>query len=316
MLSLVDDESHSSLEIASMDTDDHDHQDRRADFDHGQGGEGLKNKSSAKKLKKMKHGVMNEECLYFDNIITRDASKTMTSPSKKKTSSESLVSDTEQLPVLKASSLGSIHELEKHDIERMVSTLKAGIESSDTDMVMSVLTEGRHEAVVNEVLSLLDISVSVPFLRMLKKLVSRKSVKTTLQLFWLEHLIQSKLTFLLSVDGLQQELKSIQETLNIRIEVFDRVLKMKGRLNLLMSQVSSSEKKRIDLAKKPAMIEYQDSGDSEEEQEDPLPTDDVRWKARHQLNLKDVREAEEELEGDDDGEEGILDDDFEDDDGN
>jgi U3 small nucleolar RNA-associated protein 5 len=192
--------------------------------------------------------------------------------------------------------------------------LSAGIESNDSDLVMTAILDGRQESTVNEVLSRLNVSLTVPFLRILKKMASKKTVNSTLQMFWLEHLIQTHLTFLMSVDGLEKELRSLWDTINIRIEVFERVLKLKGRLNLLMSQVSKRQvTPELDLASKPPIIEYQDSEDSDDEVIDTK----TKRKKNEELTSEIVEQLDwhEDLVGDDEEghREGEDDDDYFDD---
>ena len=187
-------------------------------------------------------------------------------------------------------------------IEKMLADLTAGVESNDVDMVSAAIESGRTEAIVSQVLSRIPVSLILPLLRTLKKMVLRKSVKTTVQLFWLEQLIQSKLTFLLSMPGVVEgELKSILETLTIRIEVFDRVLKMKGRLNLLLSQVPKKSKEtKKSISKSKPLIEYQDSDDDDEsetdEDDDDVVEEPLQLAFKQNKNKRRKRHVDEEDE--------------------
>ena len=179
--------------------------------------------------------------------------------------------------------------------------LKDGIDSNDTDTIFRILEENDVK-LVNETVQNMPVEFVSRLLEFLKKKICRKTVKTANSLLWLEQLLQSKLTFLLSVSrvvhvlsisteillcrqlpGAKSAIAPLSETLNTRIEVFDCVLKLKGRLNLLTAQVTvmsaifvltlshsyqASEKAReqkpqTNISGKAAIVEFEDSSGDE-----------------------------------------------------
>lgn len=201
------------------------------------------------------------------------------------------------LPPQENSSLYSV------DVTTLLANLTAGVESNDDAMVLGAIEDGREESVVLDVLEKVPVQIVVPLLKILKRCVSKKTTQTTLHLFWLEHLIQEKLTFLLSVDGLKEELKSLLEMLNIRMEVFERVLKLRGRLNLLMSQVSkqnqSNDNPPIVMQRQIPLIEYRDSSDDEDENDEESVSSNQGDEEVDGDEVDDEAD-DEEIDGDDD----------------
>lgn len=145
--------------------------------------------------------------------------------------------------------------------------LKDCIDSNDVESIFQLLDESDVK-IVRPLIENLPIEYVPRLLDSIRKKICRKSVKTSNSIVWLEQLLDSRLTFLLSVScddpvfvllllvlisltpfpslffvwltQLPQANKTIlplAEALNTRIDVFDRVLKLKGRLNLLISQV-------------------------------------------------------------------------------
>lgn len=122
------------------------------------------------------------------------------------------------------------------NLDELLKSLVAGVESNDTDMVLKVMEE-KNEEIVEGVVEKLPYDHVLPLIRLVRKTLVKKSDVTSAQLFWLQKLIANKLSYLLSLETEGNDIRSILETLNFRIEVFDRVLRLKGRLNLLLSQV-------------------------------------------------------------------------------
>lgn len=122
------------------------------------------------------------------------------------------------------------------NLDELLKSLVAGVESNDTDMVLKVMEE-KSEEIVQGVVEKLPYEHVQPLIRLVRKTLVKKSDVTSAQLFWLQKLIANKLSYLLSLETEGNDILSILETLNFRIEVFDRVLRLKGRLNLLLSQV-------------------------------------------------------------------------------
>lgn len=140
--------------------------------------------------------------------------------------------------------------------ERILQRLKDGIDSNDTDTIFQILEESNGQ-LVKQTVNQLPVEFVSRLLEFLRKKICRKTVKTSDSLLWLEQLLQSKITFLLSVSslcviyfllievaqfqlpGAYKAMEPLSETLSTRIEVFDCVLKLKGRLNILTAQVSN-----------------------------------------------------------------------------
>lgn len=76
--------------------------------------------------------------------------------------------------------------------------LTDGIDANDTDTIFQILEESDVQ-LVNQTVNQLPVEYVSRLLEFLKKKICRKTVRTSDSLLWLEQLLQSKLTFLLSV---------------------------------------------------------------------------------------------------------------------
>lgn len=85
--------------------------------------------------------------------------------------------------------------------ERILQRLKDGIDSNDTDTIFQILEESNVQ-VVKQTVNQLPVEFVSRLLEFLRKKICRKTVKTSDSLLWLEQLLQSKITFLLSVSRL------------------------------------------------------------------------------------------------------------------
>jgi hypothetical protein len=86
-------------------------------------------------------------------------------------------------------------------VDVMLQQLKDGIDSNDTDTIFRILDENDVK-IVTETVDRLPVEFVSRLLEFLKKKLCRKTVKTANSLVWLNRVLQSKLTFLLSVSRL------------------------------------------------------------------------------------------------------------------
>jgi len=84
---------------------------------------------------------------------------------------------------------------------------------------------------------------------------------------WLETLLQNKLSFILTMPELGENLGPIRELLNARTDVFDRLLRLKGRLNFMLSQTSTVVEVNK-MTDKEALLKFQEDTSSDEEGSD------------------------------------------------
>ena len=86
------------------------------------------------------------------------------------------------------------------DARQLLQQLTDAMESNDSEAVFRVLEE-KERAVVQATMQQLPVEFASRLLDFLQKKICRKSAKTSASLLWLEQLLQSKLSFLLSVSS-------------------------------------------------------------------------------------------------------------------
>lgn len=193
--------------------------------------------------------------------------------------------------------------------ENLLQKLILGIESNDMDIVASVFN-GQVEPNVMRDLPLPSV---MPLLKLIRKKVARKSVKSIHHLDWLESLIQCKLSYLVSCQNIDSEIGYLLDSLNVKVDIFDRVIQLQGKLDLLMAQVNSNDSSNTavsmqslnsSITKMKAKTAYRDPDESDEEDEeaveeeegdDDKANDDDKGKGKNEEKM-DVAHDEIEIE--------------------
>jgi len=124
------------------------------------------------------------------------------------------------------------------------------------------------ETVMKNTIDKLPLDLIPSLLNVLRKYLYYKGDNNIIYMRWLEKLIHSKLSFILTLPDLHDHLTPICELLNVRTDSFDRALRLKGRLNLMLSLAPTSEATESVPARE-SLLKYQEESTSEdEEQED------------------------------------------------
>jgi len=152
--------------------------------------------------------------------------------------------------------------------EELIITLVKGLHASDAQMIDQVLETSNQETVKSAV-QRLPVKYLLPLVRELTKRVrSKYDVRIYIQ--WLHFLLTSHATYMASVPEIVDELNSQYEFFASSTEVMDRMLRLQGRLNLLLDQTAdtkhSTESRQLsDQASKAIFI---DGGENEVSDDD------------------------------------------------
>jgi len=146
--------------------------------------------------------------------------------------------------------------------DNLSQVLTQALQNSDKQMLETVLRNKEDEIVTNT-LNSLPLDLIDPLLRELQKCLYYKGEQIVTYMKWLEKLIQTRLSFILTLPSMESELAPLLEVLNARTDVLDRMLRLKGRLSLMMSRVSHKEEK---LLKHEPLLKYEESSSSDEDE--------------------------------------------------
>ncbi|RWS27075.1 WD repeat-containing protein 43-like protein [Leptotrombidium deliense] len=206
----------------------------------------------------------------------------------------------ERLKALEPETINGDKEMsETPRADNFVHLLMQGLQSKDRRMLDTVLSRGDVNIITNTVKKL-PIEYLSSLLSELQHRLYYKGDANLVYLSWLETLLQTKLSIILTLPNIDSQLMPLLELLNIRCDIFDRVYKLKGRLNLMLSQITTETHE--DTTKKEALLKYQDSStEDESDKEDGEDEDDNQIEGLMELNENDS-DTDEDTEKDDEDE--------------
>jgi hypothetical protein len=183
-----------------------------------------------------------------------------------------------------------------------VHLLVQGLQSGDRRMLDTVFTRA-DESVMKNTIDKLPLDLIPSLLNVLRKYLYYKGDNNIIYMRWLEKLIHSKLSFILTLPDLHNDLTPICELLNVRTDSFDRALRLKGRLNLMLSLATTSEATQS-VPAKDALLKYQEESTSEDE--DQEGDDDEEIMGYLDQNQMDVDEQNDDEDTDLDDNQGLV----------
>lgn len=157
-----------------------------------------------------------------------------------------------------------IQQVEAHIMRRMptadslVTLLEQALQSNDSALL--------EQCLLCTNLDIIDVTTQrLPthrVLALLKTLVSKfekRPSRGVLVTHWLSYILKHHLSFLITVPDLSRQLAGLSQLLEQRLSSYSRLAALSGRLDLLITEVSSQKSSNgvIDAAKRP-LVEYQD----------------------------------------------------------
>lgn len=138
-------------------------------------------------------------------------------------------------------------------MDSLCEQLVQALQSNDEDLLDNVLKDRTPEEMTTTTNNIPGEHIQ-SLLEHLKRRIHTKSMENICHLVWLEKLLQTRLSLLISVStletktlkltnyaeqlpGTKNELTSLMEALNVRTELLQKVIALRGMMNLVMSQV-------------------------------------------------------------------------------
>lgn len=123
--------------------------------------------------------------------------------------------------------------------DSLVSLVEQALQANDDGMLEQCL-ECADKDVVTETAKRLPTKLVVPLLKKLVAKFEKKPSRGVLLTRWIHGLLRFHTSFLLSVPDLSRQLAALSQMLEQRLSTYSRLASLAGRLDLLMSQVSSA----------------------------------------------------------------------------
>lgn len=155
--------------------------------------------------------------------------------------------------------------------DNLLVLLVQGLQSNDAKMLNHVL-QHKNDKVINKTVRLLPSQYIITLVKELNKRLQGHAQSGLGIIKWLKSVLMTHTSYLMSYPDLIESLGSVYEMMNARTKLFPQLAKLQGKLQLVMSQVSSQAEGVQSNAEKDAqpLLYYQDSTSEDEQIEDEL----------------------------------------------
>jgi U3 small nucleolar RNA-associated protein 5 len=161
--------------------------------------------------------------------------------------------------------------------DNLLVLLVQGLQSNDAKMLNHVL-QHKNEKVVSKTVRMLPTNYVIILVKELNKRLQGHAQSGMGLIKWLKCLLMSHTSFLMSYPDLIDSLGSVYEMMSARTKLFPQLAKLQGKLQLVMSQVSSQTESlqtsnvhnNNNNNVQPTLLFYQDSTSEDEQIEDEL----------------------------------------------
>jgi len=163
-------------------------------------------------------------------------------------------------------------------VQNMANLLIQGLQSDDATLLTKVLTQ-TSDAVIQSTVASLQIPAIIPLLKELQKRVHNHRSFNTAYLKWIRRILSTHTTYLLACPDLERLLGSLYQLLDARTQMFEKVSKLKGRMEVILSQLTSKPNTELfHVQSKPILTYEDDSSEGEATGVDGGASDDeVNW---------------------------------------
>ncbi|XP_018566878.1 WD repeat-containing protein 43 [Anoplophora glabripennis] len=154
-------------------------------------------------------------------------------------------------------------------VDNLSQLLIQGLHSKDQDILRTVLYR-KDDSVIRNTVKRLPVSALIPLIQELTQLLKGKTLASQIGSLWLKHVLQVHGSILMSNPELQELLAPMIGSIENRLTLLTPLHRLKGRLGLLISQVSSSSDSAVqgfNENEEPLLI-FDDKDSSESDEED------------------------------------------------
>lgn len=180
--------------------------------------------------------------------------------------------------------------------------LTQGLESNDFEMLNKVL-QTRNLNLIKKTVLRMPLHAVVPLLQELTKRLQGHPNSAVLMVQWLKCVLTIHASYLSTLPDLVPQLGTLYQLMESRVKTFQKLSHLHGKLILLITQVTASEKaKEMASPEQNAKLVYEEESSEESEDELPDKDSDDNWDEDEEEKDSETDEDVEE-EDDEDGEE-------------
>lgn len=182
--------------------------------------------------------------------------------------------------------------------------LAQGLESNDFEMLNKVL-QTRNINLIKKTVLRMPLHAVIPLLQELTKRLQGHPNSAVLMVQWLKCVLTVHASYLSTLPDLVPQLGTLYQLMESRVKTFQKLSHLHGKLILLITQVTASEKtKGTTCPVQKAKLVYEEES-SEEESDDEIDKDsDDNWDEDEDEEEKDSEKEEEDVDEDNEEDEG------------
>ncbi|KAG1663724.1 WD repeat-containing protein 43 [Nymphon striatum] len=149
--------------------------------------------------------------------------------------------------------------------DNMMHLLIQGLQSTDQKMLNSVLQKS-NEVEIRNTVRLLPNQYILPLINELTKRIHGKSQSNHSYVKWLLSVLTNHTAYFMMHHDVSQLLRPLNELLNSKLELFHRLSKLSGKLELILSQVSSKHlEPKLNISTEPLLLYEEDSPEEDDD---------------------------------------------------
>ncbi|XP_018327212.1 WD repeat-containing protein 43 [Agrilus planipennis] len=211
----------------------------------------LSNKSKGKSNSKVKTPVTNDA-----HYLTPFSS---TNTVKRRNDGTQEVPMEKRLENLTLNKVGN--KSEASQMENLAHLLVQGLHSKDKFLLTNVF-QRRDENIIRNTVKRLPLPVIIPLIEELTAMIQGKTLSSKIGAIWLHYLVQNNAGLLISNPDISAILGPVIGNIESRLSLQAPLSKLKGRLSLLLSQVTSFNSEESNHNEEPILV-YNDKGSSD-----------------------------------------------------
>ncbi|KAJ8959403.1 hypothetical protein NQ318_022091 [Aromia moschata] len=163
--------------------------------------------------------------------------------------------------------INKLDGLQVPKVDNVAQLLMQGLHSKDKSILRTVLCK-RDENVIRNTVKRLPIQMLIPLIQELATYVQGKTLSSQIGAIWLKHILQVHAGILISNPELPDLLGSMLGSIESRLTLLTPLNKLKGRLDLLVSQVSRNSTQDTGENEEQALLVFNDKDSSDSDEED------------------------------------------------
>lgn len=150
--------------------------------------------------------------------------------------------------------------------DTLVRLLTQGLQSDDKNILKSVLGRPTSDTIITNTIKMLPVQAIIPLVKELTNCVAEPSEKGALYIKWLKTLLTVHTSYLITFPDMVDNLSALYQSMDSRTRLVDRLSKLKGKLELMLSQIASQSQQGeedVSVDQRPLLMYQEESSDDD-----------------------------------------------------